>query len=69
MNNHPPALGATRITIHQKMRPQHDIQIRLLLRPSQIIPELCLQHSLRLNNMAHGEKEKGGKGHHQPPWS
>jgi hypothetical protein len=49
------------------MRSQRDIQIRLLLQQSQIVPELCLQHSLRLNPMAHEEKEKEGKGHHQSP--
>jgi hypothetical protein len=69
MNNHAPTLGATGITIHQKMRSQRDIPISLLLRPSQIIPELCLQHTLGLNPMAHEEKEKEGKGYHQPPQS
>jgi hypothetical protein len=44
------------------MRSQRDIQNRLLVRPSQIIPELCLQHSLRLHPMAQEEKEKEGKG-------
>jgi hypothetical protein len=38
-----------------------------LLRPNQIIPELFLQHTLRLNPMAHEEKEKERKGHHQSP--